>query len=303
MESKYVVCDGKRIHYTISGAGPAVVLLHGLMEGAWVWREMTEVWAAENRVLAIDLPGHGQSEVLSDVHSVPLCAQVVEAVMRAEDVAAAVLVGHSMGGYVALAVADLFPEKVKGIVLFHSQAAQDGEEGLAQRRRAIALLEAGGEAKKDFVTRFMPTLFAPQNRERMAGKIAALTEAGRAMSLEAILAIQKGLAERKSYLPVLTRGTAAGSAAADGDNVSVLPPRTLRSLKAATEHCSPSASAPLPFCFIIGRHDEKQNVSRVMSQAMLCERAEILWLPCGHMGFWEEPEACAAFVRDFLNRV
>ncbi len=276
MESKYVVCDGKRIHYTISGAGPAVVLLHGLMEGAWVWREMTEVWAAENRVLAIDLPGHGQSEVLSDVHSVLLCAQVVEAVMRAEDVAAAVLVGHSMGGYVALAVADLFPEKVKGIVLFHSQAAQDGEEGLAQRRRAIALLEAGGEAKKDFVTRFMPTLFAPQNRERMAGKIAALTEAGRAMSLEAILAIQKGLAERKSYLPVLTRGTAAGSAA---------------------------ASAPLPFCFIIGRHDEKQNVSKVMSQAMLCERAEILWLPCGHMGFWEEPEACAAFVRDFLNRV
>lgn len=251
-------------------------MLHGLMEGAWVWREMTEVWAAENRVLAIDLPGHGQSEVLSDVHSVLLCAQVVEAVMRAEDVAAAVLVGHSMGGYVALAVADLFPEKVKGIVLFHSQAAQDGEEGLAQRRRAIALLEAGGEAKKDFVTRFMPTLFAPQNRERMAGKIAALTEAGRAMSLEAILAIQKGLAERKSYLPVLTRGTAAGSAA---------------------------ASAPLPFCFIIGRHDEKQNVSKVMSQAMLCERAEILWLPCGHMGFWEEPEACAAFVRDFLNRV
>ncbi len=298
MEDRYIAVDDKKIHYVTAGAGPAVVLLHGLMEGAWVWREMAEVWAAENRVLAIDLPGHGQSEVLSGVHSVPLCAQVVEAVMRAEDVTEAVLVGHSMGGYVALAVADLFPEKVKGIVLFHSQAAQDGEEGLKQRRRAIALLEQGGEAKKDFVTRFMPTLFAPQNRERMADKIAALTEAGRAMSLEAILAIQKGLAERKSYLHILA------SASADGDNASVLPPRTLRSLKsAATEHGSPLASAPLPFCFIIGRHDEKQNVSKVMSQAMLCGRAEILWLPCGHMGFWEEPEACSAFVRDFLNRV
>lgn len=266
MEDRYITVEGKKIHYVTAGAGPAVVLLHGLMEGAWVWREMTEVWAAENRVLAIDLPGHGQSEVLADVHAVPLCAQVVEAVMRAEGVAEAVLVGHSMGGYVALAVADLFPEKVKGVVLFHSQAAQDGEEGLKQRQRAIALLEAGGEAKKDFVTRFMPTLFAPQNRERMADKIAALIEAGRAMSLEAILAIQKGLAERASYLHILT-------------------------------------SASLPFCFIIGRHDEKQNVAKVMGQAMLCERAEILWLPCGHMGFWEEPEACAAFVRDFVRRV
>lgn len=296
MEDKYIAVEGKKIHYVTAGAGPAVVLLHGLMEGAWVWREMTEVWAAENRVLAIDLPGHGQSEVLADVHSVPLCAQVVEAVMRAENVAEAVLVGHSMGGYVALAVADLFPEKVKGVVLFHSQAAQDGEEGLKQRQRAIALLEAGGEAKKDFVTRFMPTLFAPQNRERMADKIAALTEAGRAMSLEAILAIQKGLAERKSYLHILT------SAPSDGDNVSVSPPTCATLPKGGfTEHCSPSASFPL--CFIIGRHDEKQNVSKVMGQAMLCERAEILWLPCGHMGFWEEPEACAAFVRDFVRRV
>lgn len=293
MEDRYINVEGKPIHYVTAGAGPAVVLLHGLMEGAWVWREMTEVWAAENRVLAIDLPGHGQSGVLSDVHSVPLCAQVVEAVMRTEGVAEAVLVGHSMGGYVALAVADLFPEKVKGVVLFHSQAAQDGEEGLKQRQRAIALLEAGGEAKKDFVTRFMPTLFAPQNRERMADRIAALTEAGRAMSLEAILAIQKGLAERKSYLHILT------SAPSDGEQCSVKPP--LGHVGGETEALSPSPTTA--FCFIIGRHDEKQNVAKVMGQAMLCERAEILWLPCGHMGFWEEPEACAAFVRDFVRRV
>lgn len=277
MESKYIEWEGKRLHYTAAGAGPAVVLLHGLMEGAWVWNEMAEVWAADHRVLAIDLPGHGQSEVLAEVHSVPLCARTVEAVMRAEGVVEAVLVGHSMGGYVALAVADLFPEKVKGIVLFHSQAAQDGEQGLAQRRRTIALLEQGGEAKKDFVTRFMPTLFAPHNRERMAGKIAALTEGGRAMSLEAVLAIQKGLAERDSYLHVLTGGLPSASAA--------------------------PAPRPLPMCFLIGRYDEKQDTGKVMGQAMLCTRAEILWLPCGHMGFWEEPEACAAFVRDFLNRV
>lgn len=264
IEDQNIAIEGKRIHYTVAGQGEAVVLLHGLMEGEWVWREMTEVWAQDHCVIAIDLPGHGQSEVLSKVHGVPLCAQVVEAVMRAEAVAQAVLVGHSMGGYVALALADLFPEKVKGVVLFHSQAEQDSEDGLAQRQRTIALIEAGGEAKKDFVTRFMPTLFAPQNRERMAAKIEALNEGGRAMSAEAVLAIQRGLAERNSYLHVLT-------------------------------------GSGLPFCFIIGRHDEKQNVAKVMGQAMLCERAEVLWLPCGHMGFWEERERCAGFIHNFFD--
>lgn len=275
LEDRYIAIEGKRLHYTVAGQGEAVVLLHGLMEGEWIWKEMTDVWAQDHCVIAIDLPGHGQSEVLSKVHGVPLCAQVVEAVMRAEAVAQAVLVGHSMGGYVALAVADLFPEKVKGVVLFHSQAEKDSEEGLAQRRRTIALIEAGGEAKKDFVTRFMPTLFAPQNRERMASKIEALSEGGRSMSVESVLAIQRGLAERDSYLHVLTGGVSADSATAKS----------------------------LPFCFIIGRHDEKQNVAKVMGQAMLCERAEILWLPCGHMGFWEERERCASFIYDFINRV
>ena len=68
MESKYIDWEGKRLHYTAAGAGPAVVLLHGLMEGAWVWNEMTAGWSAAPRVWASDLPGTGHSAVLAALH-------------------------------------------------------------------------------------------------------------------------------------------------------------------------------------------------------------------------------------------
>lgn len=270
MENKYTCFKNKNMHYTVQGSGNAVILIHGLMEGAWIWAEMTQYWAKSNKIVSIDLPGHGESEQIGEIHSMELCAELVVEIMHKENLEKAAIIGHSMGGYVALAVADLFPGKVLGLGLFHSQAAQDSEEGLFDRRRVIALLESNGQEKKGFLTRFIPSLFAIQNRDRLKDKIEALTKHGMEMSADSIMAIQKGLAERKSYLDTLQQTT---------------------------------NKTKIPFLFVIGKYDQKASVSAVIAQAMMCEKSEILWLPCGHMGFWEESETCASFVGDFLKRI
>ena len=95
------------------------------------------------RVLTLDLPGHGQSGIWGKVHSMDDLAGSVNAILEAENIEKVFLVGHSMGGYVAMAFAELFPEKLIGYSLFHSTCFADTEEKKKNRDREISLVFAG----------------------------------------------------------------------------------------------------------------------------------------------------------------
>jgi pimeloyl-ACP methyl ester carboxylesterase len=120
----------KSIAYSDTGKGTAVVLLHGFLENQKMWDNYIAPFAKKNRVITIDLLGHGETECLGYVHSMEDNANAVHAVLRVLRIRKAIFVGHSMGGYVALAFAELYPDSIKGLVLLNSTAKADDERKL-----------------------------------------------------------------------------------------------------------------------------------------------------------------------------
>jgi pimeloyl-ACP methyl ester carboxylesterase len=96
----------------------------------------------ENRVITIDLLGHGETECLGYVHTMEDNADAVHSVLLELGIRKSILVGHSMGGYVALAFAELYPEYVKGLALLNSTASADSEERKLNRDRAIRVKQS-----------------------------------------------------------------------------------------------------------------------------------------------------------------
>jgi pimeloyl-ACP methyl ester carboxylesterase len=117
-ESRFTTLDGARIHYVNYGKGKeALILIHGWTMNADNWRDNVAELAKRNRVIAIDLPGHGQSDKPQTTYSMELFARAIEAVMRDAKVKRAVLVGHSMGTPVARQFYRRNPAKTLGIVI------------------------------------------------------------------------------------------------------------------------------------------------------------------------------------------
>jgi pimeloyl-ACP methyl ester carboxylesterase len=116
-EEREVEWRGSRLHYAVGGDGPALVLVHGLGGTIENWRALAPSLAARNRVLVPDLPGHGHSARLSEARDVDALASAVLAIVDREEAGAAVWIGHSLGGVVALRAAVLRPDAVRGLVL------------------------------------------------------------------------------------------------------------------------------------------------------------------------------------------
>src|SRR5688572_9814357 len=118
MEQKEINYNGSRLSYKVSGQGSAIVLLHGFGEDSTVWRNQETIFP-DHRLLIPDLPGSGSSAIIVNM-SMEGLAQSVLAVLDAEQIDRCVLIGHSMGGYITLAFAEHFGERLTGFGLFHS---------------------------------------------------------------------------------------------------------------------------------------------------------------------------------------
>ncbi|MFM7022496.1 MAG: alpha/beta fold hydrolase [Flavobacteriales bacterium] len=145
------------IHFKKQGKGKTnVVLLHGFLESLEIWKDYSKELAKSHTVISIDLLGHGQSQCLAYVHQMEEMAEAVDAVLRELDVRKAVFVGHSLGGYVALAYAECYVHKVKGLCLFNSNAAADSATKKQDRLRAIEVVKKSHEL---FIKMAIPNLF------------------------------------------------------------------------------------------------------------------------------------------------
>jgi pimeloyl-ACP methyl ester carboxylesterase len=255
----------KKIFYTDEGKGKAIVLLHGFMESSAIWKDVSRVLKNAFRVITVDLPGHGKSECLSEVHDMDLMAICVHKVLKELKVPKCVMIGHSMGGYVALAFADRYPEMIKGFALFHSHIFEDTPEAKLNRDRTIAIVKRN---KPKFTTQFISELFPPETRVRFQEEISKLIDRAGEMNKEGVIAALEGLKIR--------------------------PDRTemLKNIK-------------VPVLFILGMKDPKVPSDRCWEMVSLPRTAEILLLrDVGHMGFIEAPletiRAIYAFSRNLL---
>ena len=117
-ESQYAKLDGAKIHYKSYGTGnEALVLVHGWGCNLDHWRDQIPGFSKRTRVLALDLPGHGQSDKPEISYTMDLFAQAIDAVMRDAKVDRAVVAGHSMGTPVARQFYRKYPQKTAAIVI------------------------------------------------------------------------------------------------------------------------------------------------------------------------------------------
>ncbi len=188
------------IAYSDTGKGTAIVLLHGFLENSTMWDHFVGEFAKKYRVITIDLLGHGQTECLGYIHSMEDMADAVHAVLHELRIRKAIFMGHSMGGYVALAFAELYPDMIKGIVLQNSTALADSEERKANRDRAIKAVKQNYTA---FVRMSIANLFSEENRDKFTAEIEALREEALKTPLQGIVAALEGMKVRKDREVIL----------------------------------------------------------------------------------------------------
>lgn len=188
--SKFITYKNTPIHYTKSGKGTAVVLLHGFLENVTMWQSLEQVLNTKFKVVCIDLLGHGKTDSLGYVHTMTEMAETVKAVLDELNIRRSFFVGHSMGGYVALAFADLYPDNVKGLVLLNSTARPDSEEKKVGRDRAIAVVK---ENHKSFIRTSIPMLFRSKCRKIYANEIAMIKKEALKTSRQGIIAALEGM--------------------------------------------------------------------------------------------------------------
>ncbi len=188
------------VSYSDIGKGTAIVLLHGFLENQTMWQDLVPELSKKYRIVTIDLLGHGDTECMGYVHSMEENAEVVQAVLSKLRIRKAIFVGHSMGGYVALAFAQLFPQKMKGLVLLNSTSFEDSPERKKNRDRAIKAVKKDYET---FVRLSIANLFSPDNRERLSVEIEKVKIQALKTPLQGIVASLEGMKIRKERTFIL----------------------------------------------------------------------------------------------------
>ena len=264
MVEKFIMAGDTALHVCDSQSGDkCVVLLHGYLESMLVWDDFVPLLSGSARVVTLDLPGHGISEVKGEIHTMDYLARVVHDGLLTLGIERCTIVGHSMGGYAALAFAEAYPEMCDGVVLFSSTPNPDTEQKRTNRQREIELIRAG---KKEALARVAPGAgFAAANRARMKDHIADLTEQVYMTDDDGIIALLNGMCERP-------------------DRNDMLRNSSVRQM------------------FIFGRNDDYIPVGAAEAIAAAHPQARVEWLDgSGHMGFIEEPQRSAEVLLDFMG--
>lgn len=264
MIEKFIMAGDTALHVCDSQKGDrCIVLLHGYLESLLVWEPFVPLLYKHVRVVTLDLPGHGISEVKGEVHTMEYLADTVKAMLDKLGIERCTLVGHSMGGYVALAFCEKYPERLDGLVLLSSTPNPDNPEKVERRRREIALVKAG---KKELLARIVPAAgFAADHRAAMQEYIDDLSETIHITEDAGIVALLGGMMQRKDQNEMLRR-------------------------------------SKVPQLFILGRKDEYIPLDVAEAMVAAHPQAKVVWLGnSGHMGFLEEPQACADALLDFAG--
>jgi pimeloyl-ACP methyl ester carboxylesterase len=163
------------ISFSDEGKGNAVVLIHGFLENSSMWKNIIPALSDRNRIITIDLLGHGKSDCLGYVHSMELFAEAIQFVIKHLKIRKYILVGHSLGGYVSLALAKNNPTKIKGLCLLNSTSNNDSEELKKRRIRANKMAQNSFE---NLVKMSFSNLFGKESKTTFKNEIdAALNEA------------------------------------------------------------------------------------------------------------------------------
>lgn len=189
------------LYYSSSGTGNPLLLLHGFLESSKIWHPFIPDLSKTRQVICIDLPGHGKSGVVEEVHTMEMMAYGVAEILKQLEVEKISLVGHSMGGYVCLEFLKKFPHMVNKLVLMNSTPEEDSEERKLQRDRAVALITKN---KKAYINMAISNLLPTDSRPGLNHSLEDLKREAHNISDQGIIAALKGMKIRTNHISTLT---------------------------------------------------------------------------------------------------
>lgn len=182
-------------HIEDSRAGErTVLLLHGYLETMYVWEDLFHDLSRDFRVIRIDLPGHGLT-CSAPVNSIDLMATVAKGVLDVCGVKTASVIGHSLGGFVAIKCCELFPERFDKMILLNSHPFAEGEERKALALRETELIETGHLMQLADLS--IPRMFHPGNLRRLDETIREMVEMCETHDPAGIISSLKGMMNRE----------------------------------------------------------------------------------------------------------
>ena len=265
MASHPIEIKGKKIMYYVYGNGKPVVLIHGFGEDHSIWHNQVAFFKNQYQLIIPDLPGSGASELFNDM-SIEEMADIVKLIVD-ESVHSPgekiVLVGHSMGGYIALAYAEKYSEDLAGLGLFHSTSYADTKEKIITRKKGIEFIETHGAFA--FLKTTLPNLFSTVTKEHQPELIEALIEKSSHFSASALVAYYEAMIKRPDRRDILK-------------------------------------NSKIPVMLIMSENDQAVPIADSLEQSSLPEKSYITILKdSGHMGMVEEPIETNQALKRFLE--
>lgn len=260
------------LSYTVYGKGTPVMLLHGYGEDSTIWEKQCEFLSSYCLLIVPDLPGSGKSTIspkglnewLPNM-SIEVLANSMDEILLTENIHQCIMLGHSMGGYITLAYASLFPQKLYAMGLVHSTAFADSEEKKGVRQKSIAFLqEHGGYA---FFKTSMANLFGKAFKAKQPQKIELLIEETKAFDTAVLMGYTKAMMQRTDKTAVLKQAT-------------------------------------FPVLFVAGPEDIAAPLTDIQLQATLPNKSYLeIMESVGHMGMIEAPEILNQHLLRFIHLI
>jgi pimeloyl-ACP methyl ester carboxylesterase len=266
--TKSINYRGSLLYYRDEGKGSPVILLHGFGESGCIWDDQINFLKAYFRIIIPDLPGSGSSkmpEMGDQFLTMEDYADAINIILEQENINICTLIGHSMGGYITMAFAANFPEKLKGFGLFHSTAMADSEEKKTARQNGIAIIQSHGASA--FLEEAIPNLYGAAYKVKNPEGLAKHVEDSRLISASTLISYYRAMMQRPDRKPVLQ-------------------------------------NFPKPVLFIMGEEDKTVNLQEALSQSHLPRESHVhIWKAIAHMGMQEAPEKTNHTLLAYLQHV
>jgi pimeloyl-ACP methyl ester carboxylesterase len=261
---KIINYESSPVFYRIDGEGFPVVLIHGFAEDGTIWQNQIAYLAKSYKLVIPDLPGSGNSPFNAKLVSIGDFADCIQFILDKEKISTCLMIGHSLGGYITLAFAEKYPEKLNALGLFHSTAFADSQEKKTARKKGIEFIKKYGS--QDFIKQSVPNLFAKEFNKKYPEIVNELIERYNNFNPDSLVSYYNAMMKR--------------------------PDRTqlLKSFKK-------------PVLFIAGEQDNAIPIEHSLQQSYLPELCYFhILMGTAHMGMVENTNLSNEILNDFLKQ-